>query len=316
LPSDPGAGNGERSLRNRFAGLALDRRDEWRADSARIATWWQEAHVACIDVEGRALARDGALAPLSGARLAPAAAAAATFLGTHEGRPWFALPAAALDESQRPPDAAWCGLREAAARWPHFDSGLFAYAKALLLWQSRARYCGACGSATTLIRAGHCARCDNPDCKLQQFPRTDAAIIVIVTDGSRCLLGRQAGWPEGRYSTLAGFVEPGETLEDAVRREVREEAGVEVAQALYHSSQPWPFPGALMVGFRAIAGDSRIHLGDELEDARWFEAAELVARVRSGETGLPPAISVSRRLIEDWLAEEVGQDVVDELRAR
>jgi NAD+ diphosphatase len=316
LPSDPRAGAAERSRRNHFSALALDRRDEWRADPARIGALWREASVACVDFEGRALARGGALAALPALQLDAGLPAAATFLGTQDERPWFALPAAALPEAQRPSDTAWVGLREAAARWPHFDSGLFAYAKALLLWQSRARFCGACGSATTLIRAGHCARCSNPDCQLQQFPRTDAAIIVIVTDGPRCLLGRQTGWPPGRYSTLAGFVEPGETLEDAVRREVREEAGVEVAQALYQSSQPWPFPGALMVGFRAVAGDSTIRLGDELEDARWFEASELVARVRSGETGLPPPISVSRRLVEDWLEEVLGADAIADLRDR
>lgn len=314
LPSEPGAAAGERSRRNRFTGLALDRRDEWRADVARIGALWREARIVCVDFEGRALTRDGGLLGLPAAGLDESVQGAASFLGTHEGQPWFALPAAALAERQRPTDAGWGGLREAAARWPHFESGLFAYAKALLLWQSRARFCGACGSATTLIRAGHCARCSNPECQLQQFPRTDAAIIVIVTDGSRCLLGRQAGWPPGRYSTLAGFVEPGESLEDAVRREVREEAGVQVAQAVYHSSQPWPFPGALMVGFRAVAGDSTIRLGDELEDARWFDAADLVERVRAGEIGLPPAISVSRRLVEDWLADELGQDVVESLR--
>lgn len=316
----------ERSLLNRFAGLALDRRDEWRADAERVRATWRNARVVVVDVEGRALAQGDALARMHSGSLdlgasgegAPSdsAFASASFLGMQDGQSWFALPAAACPEAQRPTDATWTGLREAAAGWSAFESGLFAYAKALLLWQSRARYCGACGSATTLVRAGHCARCSNPECGLDQFPRTDAAIIVIVTDGSRCLLGRQPGWPPGRFSTLAGFVEPGETLEDAVRREVREEAGVRVGTCTYQSSQPWPFPGALMVGFRAVASDTTIRLGDELEDARWFEAAELVAAVQRGETGLPPAISVSRRLVEDWLEDVLGAEAIANLRER
>lgn len=304
----------ERSLRNRFAGLALDRRDEWRVDAERIRAVWRDARVLVVDFEGRALAQRDAPAALATALLPADAFAAASFLGQHEGQSWFALPASALADAELPSDAAWVGLRDAALRWAAFDSGLFAYAKALLLWQSRARHCGACGARTVLVRAGHCARCSNADCGLQQFPRTDAAIIVIVTDGTRCLLGRQAGWPPGRYSTLAGFVEPGESLEDAVRREVREEAGVLVGRCSYQSSQPWPFPGALMVGFRADARDTTIRLGDELEDARWFDAGELVAAVRRGDTGLPPAISVSRQLVQEWLEDVLGADAVADLR--
>lgn len=300
----------ERSLRNRFAGLALDRRDEWRVDAERVRAAWDDALVIAIDFEGRAVADGDALAAIPARPLEPELFAQASFLGVQDGQPWFALPAEALPAGDR----AWLGLREAAARWSAFESGLFAYAKALLLWQTRARFCGACGHATALVRAGHQARCSNPACGLSQFPRTDAAIIVLVTDGTRCLLGRQAGWPAGRYSTLAGFVEPGETLEDAVRREVREEAGVLVGRVEYQSSQPWPFPGALMVGFRGVAADTTIRLGDELEDARWFEAAELVAAAQRGETLLPPSISVSRRLVEDWLEDTLGVVALDALR--
>lgn len=309
-----GEASTERSLRNRFAGLALDRRDEWRADPARIREAWRTAQVIVVDFEGRVRTTDEALAALPAHELDEALFASASFLGTHDGKAWFALPASALPEARR--GNGWTGLREAAARWSAFDSGMFAYAKALLLWQSRARHCGACGATTVLTRAGHCARCSSDACGLQQFPRTDAAIIVIVTDGTRCLLGRQRSWPAGRYSTLAGFVEPGESLEDAVRREVREEAGVVVGRCDYQSSQPWPFPGALMVGFRAVATEATIHVGEELEDARWFEAGDLVAAVRRGETGLPPSISVSRRLVEDWLEDVLGGDAIADLRER
>lgn len=300
----------ERSLRNRFSGLTLDRRDEWRVDADRVRAAWTDARLIVVDFEGRAIADGDRLAAISARPLDSSVLAHASFLGVQDGQSWFALPASAFPDA---PNAQWLGLREAAACWPAFDSGLFAYAKALLLWQTRARFCGACGAVTALIRAGHCARCTGTECGLSQFPRTDAVIIVIVTEGTRCLLGRQPGWPPGRYSTLAGFVEPGETLEDAVRREVREEAGVIVGRCDYQSSQPWPFPGTLMVGFRADAVDATIRLGDELEDARWFEAADLVAAARRGETLLPPSISVSRRLVEDWLEDALGAEALEGL---
>ena len=131
--------------------------------------------------------------------------------------------------------------------------GLLAYARALSIWRSRHRYCGACGAPLVAVRAGHALRCTNGACAQESFPRIDPAIIVLVCDGERALLGRQASWPPGRYSTLAGFVEPGESLEDAVAREVFEETGVPVHDVRYHSSQPWPFPSSLMVGFQASA---------------------------------------------------------------
>jgi NAD+ diphosphatase len=124
-----------------------------------------------------------------------------------------------------------------------------------------------------------------------------------VTDGPRALLGRQAGWPARRYSTLAGFVEPGESLEDALRREVLEEAGIRVGACHYHSSQPWPFPASLMLGFRAEAQSREIRLVDELEDAQWFLPADLLDAVERGELLLSPPISISFRLIADWLLE-------------
>ncbi|MEP6880872.1 MAG: NAD(+) diphosphatase, partial [Dokdonella sp.] len=169
-------------------------------------------------------------------------------------------------------------------------------------WQSRSQWCGACGRRLTLEWGGHRARCSNPSCLIEHYPRTDPAIIVIVTWRDACLLGRQASWPAGRYSTLAGFVEPGETLEDAVRREVFEEAGVRVVDCDYHSSQPWPFPSSLMLGFTARADDPTITInGDEIDEARWFEIDEFVRDVESGALGLPPPLSVSYRLIEHWL---------------
>jgi NAD+ diphosphatase len=164
-------------------------------------------------------------------------------------------------------------------------------------WRRRHRFCGSCGSTTRAGKGGHVLICTNAACRHEQFPRLDPAIIVLVSDGERALLGRQAAWPRGRYSTIAGFVEPGESLEDAVAREVLEETGVRVDLIEYHSSQPWPFPASLMLGFMAHAATQAVELRDEeLEDARWFTRADLAA----GTPLLPPTQSISFTLIEHW----------------
>lgn len=178
------------------------------------------------------------------------------------------------------------------------EAALLAYARALSFWRSRHRHCGVCGAAMRPVRAGHVMRCTGSHCGHEAFPRIDPAIIVLVTDGERALLGRQASWPPGRYSTIAGFVEPGESLEDAVAREVFEETGVRVASARYQSSQPWPFPSSLMLGFEATAQSGEIVCRDgELEDARWFTRADIA----SGAARMPPPTSISHRLIQDWI---------------
>jgi NAD+ diphosphatase len=152
-----------------------------------------------------------------------------------------------------------------------------------------------------MLEAGFIRRCTNAECDRQHFPRTDPAIIVLVTHGDRALLGRQAKWDATWYSVLAGFVEPGESLEQAVRREVKEEAGITVGEVRYDSSQPWPFPSSLMIGFTAEALDDDIRIGDdELEDARWFTRADVDAGLEAGELRLSPRISISRHLIESW----------------
>jgi NAD+ diphosphatase len=190
-------------------------------------------------------------------------------------------------------------LRPLAPVLPADSASLLAYARALALWRSRHRHCGVCGAPNIPSRAGHVMRCSREGCGTETFPRLDPAIIVLVTsaDGERALLGRQASWPTGRYSTIAGFVEPGESLEDAVVREVAEETGVHVAQVAYESSQPWPFPSSLMLGFRAVARTQEITLRDgELEDARWFTRADIAA----GHPTLPPPGAISARLIDGW----------------
>jgi len=305
------------SRHNRFTALSLDRQDALRHDTAALTALWPSARVLIVDFEGKAAGDHAAPFVLEGRAIDSGLPPAASFLGRNPGEPaWFAMPAERLAGALREKLTDWIDLRQAAARWNSFDSALYAYAKALLLWQSRARHCGVCGAETRLSRGGHCARCTRPECGFEQFPRTDAAIIVLVRDGERALLGRSSGWQENRYSTLAGFVEPGESLEDTVRREVAEESGVIVGDVRYHSSQPWPFPGSLMVAFYADAADPTIRLGDELADARWFTPNELVDAMRSGQIKLPPPIAVSRQLVDGWLAEHLGTGIVSELGRR
>jgi NAD+ diphosphatase len=198
------------------------------------------------------------------------------------------------------PEATEFGeLRALAPQMQADEASLLAYARALVLWRVRHRFCGVCGGVNVRARAGHVMRCSREGCGQETFPRLDPAIIVLVSDarGEKALLGRQAAWTQGRYSTIAGFVEPGESLEDAVVREVEEETGVLVGDVEYVASQPWPFPSSLMLGFRAVARTEAIHLRDgELEDARWFTRAELAA----GSPAVPPPGSISALLIDGW----------------
>jgi NAD+ diphosphatase len=192
-------------------------------------------------------------------------------------------------------------LRTIGAVLDRDDAALLAYARGLLYWHSRHGFCGVCGGPTASRQGGHVRHC--PNCGADHFPRTDPAVIMLVTHGDRCLLGHQNAWPEGMYSTLAGFVEPGESLEEAVAREVREEAGIEVDVVDYHSSQPWPFPASIMLGFVAQARTTEIHRHDEeLADARWFRRAELKDPSTCPVRLSNPA-SIARRLIEDWIAD-------------
>ncbi|MFM1885900.1 MAG: hypothetical protein RL026_1057 [Pseudomonadota bacterium] len=187
-------------------------------------------------------------------------------------------------------------LRQVAGQLAEDEAGLLAYARALAVWRDNHQHCGRCGATCIPVRAGHVQQCTS--CGHESFPRLDPAIIVLVHHEGRALLGRQASWPAGRYSTIAGFVEPGESLEDAVRREVLEETGIAVGAVAYHSSQPWPFPSSLMLGFVAegLGGEPQPR-DSELEDARWFTREQ----VRAGAILLPPAESISRRLIHHWL---------------
>jgi len=183
------------------------------------------------------------------------------------------------------------------------DAGsIMAYARGLMYWHHRHRFCGVCGSLTESTQGGHVRRCTNADCALDHFPRTDPAVIMLVTYGEECLLGRQKIWPAGMHSTLAGFVEPGESLEEAVIREIKEESGVDVERPVYHSSQPWPFPSSIMLGFHAEARSPTLTVNtDELETAAWYHRDALLASPENATFRLPRKDSIARRLVDDWL---------------
>ena len=224
---------------------------------------------------------------------------ASVFLGLMDGAPVFAEYVDGVGPERGRP----AGLREAATELRAGDAALAAYAGALLAWHRRHRFCANCGAGTELRDAGHERVC--PSCEAHHFPRTDPVVIVRVSDGGDgLLLGRQARWPEGRFSLLAGYVEPGETLEEAVRREVLEESRVALDSVTYLSSQPWPFPSSLMLGFSAVAARGDPAPGDdELAEVRWFEREEIDAAARGeGSLKLSPPYSIARRLIDDWLA--------------
>jgi NAD+ diphosphatase len=227
---------------------------------------------------------------------------ALVLLGWYMGVRCVLLELATDQPFEAPVGASFEELRPLSPVLHAEQAGLLAYARALSIWRSRQRFCGVCGAQALPERAGHVIRCTSPSDPHEFFPRIDPAIIVLVTDGERALLGRQASWPPGRYSTIAGFVEPGESLEDAVLREVLEETGVVVRDPRYDSSQPWPFPSSLMIGFQAEAArDSPIQVGAELEDARWFTRAEIRSE---GLPLVPPSHSISYRLISTWLESE------------
>lgn len=311
------------SLRNCFVAHSMDRLHHRRQDGAWMArklespeavflpVWQAKSFVSADQATKPKILTAGELASLGLEPQSP------VLLGRENGRIYFAIDLPA-DDSSVPERLSGFGsfqdLKRVGALLENGGGALLAYARAMTYWHGRNRFCGVCGSPTESAEAGHMRVCTNKACGLQQFPRTDPAIIVLVSSGEHCLLGRQQNWPVPKmYSVIAGFVEPGESLETAVAREVCEETGVEIDEVSYHSSQPWPFPCSLMLGFIARAATREIRLIDnELEDARWFTRHELKEALEQGTIKLPTKISIAYRLIEHWY-DGAGNGRLDEL---
>ncbi len=205
------------------------------------------------------------------------------------------------DLNKKADKANWQSLRRIALYLSATDVNLMFYAQGLFNWHSSHHFCNDCGSKLIQTQSGHALKCSRHDCAKEIFPRTDPAIIVLVYLNNTCLLGRQEKWPEHMYSCLAGFIETGETIEDAVVREVYEESGIRIKQVKYRNSQPWPFPQSLMLGFHAEASNKDLIFHDnEIEDARWFSRKELITAIENKKLLLPTPVSISFQLIEDW----------------
>jgi NAD+ diphosphatase len=287
-----------------LAANAHDRAGERRVDDDWLEERWADPETRVLVVSGTRIRPVDGTVPWSSPADVPTAGRR-VLLGERDGHTRFAL---LVDPQDAPGERGeYVGIREVL---PYLagdtvDAPLVFHAIGMAEWHWATRFCPRCGGALEPRMAGAELVCTQ--CGKAQFPRTDPAVIMAVTvgepgaDDEALLLGRQAAWPEGRYSTLAGFLEPGETLEDAVRREVWEEVGVTVGEVTYFGNQPWPLPASLMLGFlgRATTYDIRVD-GREIEDARWFTRAQMREEADAGELVLPGGVSISRSLVEHW----------------
>ena len=313
-----------RSRRNRFTSVRLDRLVEFRddvewvqkaqnSDAARFVPLWRSRSLLSSGNEGQIAVylKQNELHLLD-------AIQPPTLLGTDGKRYFFAV---SIDDKQRDEvlaqhqGARFIDLRRASVDMDAKHAGVLAYAKALHYWQHRHSFCGACGSLNRLCSSGHKLMCSNEECARQSFPRIDPAIIVLVTHDDACLLGRNASWPAKRFSTLAGFVEPGESLEDAVVREVFEEAQVRLKEIHYVSSQPWPFPASAMCGFYAEAESRSSGVSEEMEELRWYTVDTLESAVMERTVLLSPPVSIAFRLLADWYFKQCGRNLEQLVRA-
>lgn len=307
-----------RSRRNRFTSVRLDRLVEFRDDATwvsralnsaatRFVPMWRSRSLIEVSAQGQMAVylKHGELDDLESIQ-------PPTLLGTDGKRYFFAV---SINDRQREavleshPEASFLDLRRASVDMDAKHAGVLAYAKALHYWQHRHGFCGVCGHPNRLQSSGHKLVCSNEECARQSFPRIDPAIIVLVTHENACLLGRNANWPPRRFSTLAGFVEPGESLEDAVVREVFEESHVRLKDIRYISSQPWPFPASSMCGFYAEAESRECMASEELEELRWFTVEELTEAVRDHSVLLSAPVSIAFRLLADWYKQQGGGDL-------
>ncbi len=310
---------------NFYAGSGLDRADHLRVDQAwldeklrhqstRFVAVWRSRSLVARPAEADHETLNSRPRPLWLGHADVAhlldRASELTFLGLGGESAYFALDVSRIEAPEREAaivdQGSFRDLREVGPLLERFDGAVLAYARGLMHWHRRHRFCGVCGSATESAQGGHVRRCTNPDCRASHFPRTDPAVIMLIHDGGeRCVLGRQKIWPPGMHSTLAGFVEPGESLEDSVAREVKEEVGLDLVEITYHSSQPWPFPSSLMLGFHArCQGDALRVNTEELESAAWFTRDEMLNSPEDETFKLPRKDSIARRLIRAWLGDD------------
>lgn len=304
------------SWRLTYTGVALDRAAAVRpveadikalhaSELARVLPVWNGNHL--FEREGV----DAKAISVADATSLSAATGDLIFLGLSGDAPWFAL---AIHAEEEPGDVQLAGVFEPLhPRVGGLDAdqaAMLAYARGMVLWHANHLHCGRCGAPTESREGGHIRTCTDEGCGYRAFPRTDAAVITLVEhpDGTRCLLGRQSRWPDGMYSVVAGFVEPGESLEECVFREVKEETGIVVADVKYQASQPWPFPSSLMLGFTAKASTTDFKPDDdELDDIRWVSREELGDYGEMGDDTLGPKLpnrhSIARMLIDNWRAD-------------
>ncbi len=298
-----------------FSGGGLDREGDRRSDPAWLSEQRARADgLTLVFWNGAPLVAPEAGGALRLVYLQPDAAEALAgasgplvFLGLEGAAPIWAADLTGPAQHARP--LADLGLfeplREAAERLPPAETGRLACARSLFNWRQRHGFCSVCGQPTVQIDGGWKRRC--LACQAEHFPRVDPCVIMLPTFGDRCLLGRQAAWPQGRFSALAGFVEPGETLDEACVREVKEEAGLTVVAVRHHSSQPWPFPSNLMIGLIAeVADDQAAADGTELEAVRWLSRAQARDLLAGRLEGMQPpgTIAIARRLLVHWAEAE------------
>jgi NAD+ diphosphatase len=299
---------------NVFAGSPLDRCEHLRGDSDKVNQMMRAPGTRFICVwKTRPLIAPGETLRIqwvNGGLALPFvdAGAAWVFLGIAGGTAHFAIDISSEPDPEKAGKFAGLGvfpdLRMSAASLDRGEAAIIAQAKPLIDWHSRRTFCSVCGARTEMRQSGASRVCTNEACKASHFPRTDPVVIMLAISGDRCLLGRQKIFPPHMYSALAGFVEPGESLEEAVRREIQEESGVTVGEVRYHSSQPWPFPASLMIGCHAMALDDTINLpGDELEEAVWFEKGlirEALQGKHRDKVWMPPPHAIAHQLIRSW----------------
>jgi NAD+ diphosphatase len=286
-----------------FSGSAFDRADHLRGDVAALATLLQHPQARILQLQGfnPALTEEGALVwgELQGHEPAEARDASLILLGLLEGIPHFV--GLQMHSAEAPLYRTPRTMEVLSLLGPQ-DMSTYGTARSLIDWHGRHRFCGKCGGATVAHRAGWGRRCSV--CESEHFPRVDPVVIMLAEHGDRALLGRQASWPKGRYSALAGFLEPGETVEEAVARELFEEAGVRASAVRYVTSQAWPFPAQLMLACIAEVQDDALRIDThELEDAVWLSRDEIRAALAGDPNArflLPPVYAVAHSLLQHW----------------